>query len=85
MLYSPHLLSEAGDLWQACFDRYGEGSGYRVEVSQQFQDHFDTNTDALATAVKVENQVKLPWLQIVIDPLIATSLFAEDEYLLTSR
>ena len=77
--YAPHLQSQAGALWSACFARYGEGTGYRVDVSQQFQNHFDTDTDALATAVKVENQVKALWLQIVIDALIETSSFVEEE------
>ncbi|WP_420418008.1 helix-turn-helix domain-containing protein [Pacificispira sp.] len=79
MLYAPHLLSQAGALWQACYERYGEGSGYRVDVSQQFQNHFDTDTDALATASKVENQVKALWLQIVIEPLIQASSFEDDK------
>lgn len=78
MLYAPHLLNHAGDLWQACHDRYGEGSGYRVDVSQQFQAHFDTEPDALQAAVKVENQVKALWSQIVIDALIASSAFKEE-------
>jgi transcriptional regulator with XRE-family HTH domain len=78
MLYAPHLLNHAGDLWQACHDRYGEGSGYRVDVSQQFRAHFDTEPDALATAVKVENQVKALWIQIVIEALIASSAFKEE-------
>jgi len=78
MLHAPHLLNYAGDLWQACHDRYGEGSGYRIDVSQQFQAHFDNDTDAVATTVKVENQVKALWVQIVIDALIASSAFTEE-------
>jgi transcriptional regulator with XRE-family HTH domain/polyhydroxyalkanoate synthesis regulator phasin len=79
MAYAPHLLSQAGSLWQACHDRYGEGSGYRIDVSQQFQTHFDTDTDALATARKVENQVKALWLQIVIEALKEASSFAVED------
>jgi transcriptional regulator with XRE-family HTH domain len=79
MLYAPHLTSQAGALWQACYDRYGEGGGYRVDVSQQFQTHFDTNQDALATALKVENQVKALWIQMVIDALLDASSFNEVE------
>lgn len=79
MLYAPHLTNQAGELWQACQDRYGEGSGYRIDVSQQFQTHFDTDSDALATALKVENQVKALWIQIVIDALLDASSFEEDE------
>lgn len=30
MLYAPHLQGQAGELWRACHDRYGEGSGYRA-------------------------------------------------------
>ena len=79
MLYAPHLLGQAGALWQACLSRYGAGSGYRVDVSQQFQDHFDTDSDALATALKVENQVRALWLQFIIEALIDASSFNEDE------
>jgi transcriptional regulator with XRE-family HTH domain/polyhydroxyalkanoate synthesis regulator phasin len=79
MLYAPHLLGQAGALWQACYDRYGEGGGYRIDVSQQFETHFDTNVDALATMVKVESQVKALWLQMVIEALIEASSFAEDD------
>ncbi|WP_082930515.1 helix-turn-helix domain-containing protein [Rhizobium bangladeshense] len=78
MLYSPHLLNRAGDLWKACLKRYGEGSGYRVDVSQQFQAHFDANEDALATAVKVENQVKALWAQLIIDALVESSAFSDE-------
>ena len=52
-------------------------SGYRVDVSEQFQHHFDTNSDALNTAAKVEAQVKALWAQIVIDPLKEASAFDE--------
>lgn len=79
MLYAPHLLSHAGSLWQTCYDRYGEGGGYRVDVSQVFQSHFDSDTDALATAVKVENQIKVLWLQIVIEALTNASSFIDEE------
>jgi len=79
MLYAPHLQSKAGALWQTCYNRYGAGGGYRVDVSQEFQDHFDTDTDALATAAKVENQVKALWLQLVVEALIAASSFPEEE------
>lgn len=78
MLYAPHLASQAGELWQACFERYGEGGGYRVDVSQQFQDHFETNEDARATALKVENQVKDLWMQNVVDALIGSSSFDDE-------
>lgn len=78
MLYAPHLLNHADDLWEACLDRYGEGSGYRVDVSLQFQTHFDTNSDATATTVKAENQVKALWSEIVIEPLIENSAFIEE-------
>lgn len=79
MLYAPHLTGQAAALWQACYDRYGEGGGYRVDVSQQFQTHFDTDSDALATALKVENQVKSLWIQMVIDALLEASSFVEEE------
>lgn len=79
MLYAPHLQSQAGALWQTCYNRYGAGGGYRVDVSQEFQDHFDTDTDARATAAKVENQVKALWLQIVVEALIEASSFSEEE------
>jgi hypothetical protein len=79
MLYAPHLTSQAGALWQACHDRYGEGGGYRIDVSQQFQTHFDTDNDALASALKVENQVKALWIQMVIDALLEASSFEEEE------
>jgi hypothetical protein len=79
MLYAPHLQSQAGALWQTCYNHYGAGGGYRVDVSQEFQDHFGTDTDALATAAKVENQVKALWLQLVVEALIAASSFSEDD------
>jgi transcriptional regulator with XRE-family HTH domain len=79
MLYTPHLTGNAVTLWKACYDRYGGGGGYRIDVSQQFQDHFDTDTDARATAEKVENQVKALWKQIVLDSLVEGSAFEELE------
>lgn len=79
MLYAPHLQSQASALWQTCYNRYGAGGGYRVDVSQEFQDHFDTDTHAIATATKVESQVKALWLQIVVEALLVTSSFSEDD------
>ncbi len=79
MLYAPHLTGQATSLWSACNARYGAGSGYRVDVSEEFQDHFETDPDALATAQKVENQVKALWGQIVVDQLLAASAFEEEE------
>ena len=79
MLYAPHLTGQATALWNACYARYGAGSGYRVDVSEQFQDHFETDADALATAVKVESQVRALWAQIVIDPLKEASAFSDQQ------
>lgn len=79
MLYAPHLTGQAGDLWHACYVRYGEGGGYRIDVSDLFQTHFDSNSDALATSVKVENQVKALWAQIVINPLKDAASFEGEE------
>lgn len=79
MLYAPHLSGQAGDLWRTCHVRYGEGSGYRVDVSQEFQHHFDNDADALATAAKVEKQVNALWIQIVIDALVDASSFKESD------
>lgn len=79
MLYAPHLSNHAGALWQACYNRYGEGGGYRVDVSQQFQTHFESDADALTTAGKVENNVKTLWIQIVIDALIEASSFGGED------
>lgn len=78
MLYAPHLLGHATALWQTCNNRYGGGAGYRVDVSQQFEDHFDTDPNALETAAKVESQVKILWEQLVIDLLIDESSFDEE-------
>ena len=78
MLYAPHLSGQATALWNACYARYGAGGGYRIDVSDQFQNHFDTDVDALATAAKVESQVKALWIQIVIDPLKTEASFGND-------
>ena len=76
MLYAPHL-QQASSLWRACQARYGAGSGYRVDVSEQFQDHFDNDPDAMATAEKVEAQVNALWNQMIIDRLVESSSFDE--------
>lgn len=78
MLYAPHLLNHAGGLWNACKVRYGAGSGYRVDVSGEFERHFETDKDALATAQKVEGQLAVLWSQIVIEPLKASASFDEE-------
>lgn len=79
MLYAPHLTGNATALWSACNARYGGGGGYRVDVSEEFQEHFETDTNALATARNVEKQVESLWIQIVIDPLKDASSFDDVE------
>ena len=75
MLYAPHLSGHAASLWQACHARYGLGGGYRVDVSAEFERHFNSDADALATASKVETQVQALWNQMVIDRLRKASAF----------
>lgn len=77
-LYSPHLLNHADSLWQACNDRYGGGSGYRVDVSGVFDEHFTENADAKATSAKVEGQLAGLWTQLLIAPLKASVSFTDD-------
>lgn len=78
-LYSPHLLNNAEDLWQACNDRYGAGSGYRVDVSEVFEKHFTENSDAKTTSAKVEGQLAGLWTQLLIAPLKESVSFDEAE------
>lgn len=77
-LFSPHL-SNASELWEQCEERYGAGSGYRVDISDIFQDHFETDDNALAVLKKVERQVVALWSAIIIDPLETAASLDDEE------
>jgi hypothetical protein len=76
-LFSSYLNHATG-MWDDCEKRYGAGTGYRVEISDIFQGHFENDEGAIATLQKVENQVTAIWSQIVIDPLETVAAFEED-------
>lgn len=77
-LFAPHFDSALG-LWGECEARYGAGSGYRIDVSDIFQNHFEADADAKATLKKVEQQLDDLWQQLVVDPLRKFAAFdAED-------
>lgn len=67
-LFAPHLES-ASELWSRCEERYGAGSGYRIDVSDIFLDHFETDEEAKATLTKIERQLAILWQQLVVSPL----------------
>ncbi|WP_377811143.1 helix-turn-helix transcriptional regulator (plasmid) [Azospirillum sp. A29] len=77
-LFAPHLI-QASAMWSQCEARYGAGGGYRVNVADIFQAHFEEDQTAIATLKKVEGQVVAIWSQIVIDPLEAAASFSDDE------
>jgi transcriptional regulator with XRE-family HTH domain len=77
-LFTPYL-GEALEMWERCEARYGGGSGYRIDVSGIFQDQFETDSSAMATAQKVESQVAAIWEQIIIEPLLQASTFVDEE------
>jgi transcriptional regulator with XRE-family HTH domain len=77
-LFSPYL-NQAREMWEKCENRYGGGSGYRVDVSSIFQTSFESDEDALTTLQKVEGQVISIWSQIVVDPLAEAASFEDEE------
>nr|USU31078.1 helix-turn-helix domain-containing protein [Methylobacterium sp. OTU13CASTA1] len=76
-LFSPHL-NQAVDLWSQCQQIYGAGSGYRTNIADIFQNHFETDDAALVVIEKVGSQVAAIWAQIVIDPLEKAASFTEE-------
>lgn len=77
-LFTPYL-GQALEMWDKCEKRYGGGSGYRVDVSEIFQEQFESDSGAMTTAQKVEGQVAAIWEQIIVDPLQEASSFVEEE------
>jgi hypothetical protein len=77
-LYSPYL-NQAAEMWLKCENRYGAGSGYRVDVSGIFQDQFENDEGALATSQKIEHQVNAIWSQLVIEQLEKAASFNDEE------
>lgn len=77
-LFAPHL-DAAAQLWNDCDARYGAGSGYRVDVSDIFQDHFEADPAAKATLQKIEGQVRLLWSQLVVTPLREFAALGEQD------
>lgn len=77
-LFSPYL-SQATEMWDRCEKRYGEGAGYRVDVSGIFQEQFESDKEAMATSRKVENQIAAIWSQVIVEPLEIAASFDDDE------
>lgn len=62
-------LKSAKDLWKDCEARYGAGVGYRVDISDIFQEYFENDQAARDAANKVELALTKIWIEVVIDPL----------------
>lgn len=77
-LFSPYL-NQATEMWDKCERRYGGGSGYRIDVSGIFQEHFESDEGAVGTSQKVESQVAAIWRQIVVEPLNNAASFDDQE------
>lgn len=76
--YSPYLEG-AVNLWKACEKRYGSGSGYRVDISDIFQNHFEEDKNALSARDRVNAALEKGWRDIVIDPLREAADFDSEE------
>lgn len=66
--FAPYLEG-ATELWNDCEARYGAGSGYRLDVSDIFLDHFEQDSAAKAASSRVEASLAKIWSDLVIDPL----------------
>ena len=64
-VYKPEL-SSADELWEACEDLYGRGSGYRDEVASNLESWFD-DRDELQE--EVGRRVRRAWKKSVLKPL----------------
>ncbi|MCC7598470.1 helix-turn-helix domain-containing protein [Janthinobacterium sp. FW305-129] len=76
--YSPHLES-ATELWSLCEQRYGNGTGYRVDISEIFQNHFEEDDGAINARNRVNASLEKSWTIIVIDPLLDAAKFDSEE------
>ena len=68
-IYKPEL-SSADDLWEACEDLYGRGSGYRDAVASNLESWFDDHDEFQA---EVESRVRRAWKRSVLKPLRAAA------------
>lgn len=76
--YSPYLEG-ASELWDECTERYGEGSGYRVDVADIFQKHFEQDEEAQHAKERVEAALARTWLDLVVEPLRNAASSTEEE------
>lgn len=66
--YSPYL-EQADGLWTDCSNRYGVGTGYRVDVSDIFFTHFEGDSEAQNANDKVQSSLQKFWQDLVITSL----------------
>jgi transcriptional regulator with XRE-family HTH domain len=64
-------LENATKLWKECQERYGEGTGYRVDISDILQKYFEENKQVLEARGKVDAALAKNWRELVITPLLA--------------
>ncbi|HWI81513.1 helix-turn-helix transcriptional regulator [Ramlibacter sp.] len=76
--YSPYL-DNATEMWNDCAHRYGAGSGYRVDVADIFQTHFEEDDEAQAAKEKVEAALANAWIDLVIERLRAAVAHTEEK------
>lgn len=76
--FKPHLEG-ATKLWKDCNAMYGTGSGYRLEVSDIFQKHFEEDEEAITTNQKVETSLMKVWGELIIDRLREAVNFETDD------
>lgn len=70
-------LEGADELWSDCDKRYGEGSGYRIDVSDLFLKHFEENESARTATQKVDTLLMKIWHDVVSKPLKDAVYFEE--------
>jgi hypothetical protein len=71
-------LKNATDLWQRCADRYGQGSGYRVDVSESVKDWFEQSRQVELHEL-LESHVVRSWDEQVIGQLEKVCLLASEK------
>jgi transcriptional regulator with XRE-family HTH domain len=76
--YSPYLEA-AVQLWRECEQRYGFGVGYRVDISDIFQTHFEEEEGAINARNRVNAALERNWREIVINPLRHAAEFETEE------
>ena len=77
-IFVPYL-DDAGDLWEACAHRWGQGPGYKGDISRMLEEWFEGNSELSQARDDLDAALNAAWEEVIIERLTSATHWEDDE------